>query len=43
MHARRKFYRLYTAEGAAMLALRFTHYRWSRQHYYLLDWWVALG
>lgn len=33
-----KFYRLYTAEGVAMLALRFTHYRWARQHYYLLDW-----
>lgn len=37
-HSPQTFYRLYTAEGIAMLALRFTHYRWSRQHYYLLDW-----
>lgn len=34
----RKFYRLYTIEGLAMLMLRFIHYRWARWHYYLLDW-----
>lgn len=34
----RTFYRLYTAEGALLLALRFAHYRWTKQHYYLLDW-----
>ena len=29
----RTFYRVYTVEGICMLALRFFHYRWSRQHY----------
>lgn len=35
---RRTFHRLYTAEGILLLVLRWTHYRWTRQHYYLLDW-----
>ncbi|PSC73684.1 membrane transporter [Micractinium conductrix] len=37
-HSPQTFYRVYTVEGICMLALRFFHYRWSRQHYYLLDW-----
>jgi hypothetical protein len=36
----RTFHRLYAAEGAALLVLRFTSYRWQRQHYYLFDWQV---
>jgi hypothetical protein len=36
--ARRTFYRLYTFEAAVLIVLRFTSYRFKRQHYYLLDW-----
>lgn len=36
--ARRTFYRLYTAEGALLMVLRWISYRWQHAHYYLLDW-----
>lgn len=31
------FHRLYTAEAVVLLVLRWVQYRWSKQHYYLLD------
>jgi hypothetical protein len=34
----RRFYRLYTVEAGALLVVRFITYKWSLQHYYLLDW-----